>query len=267
MTDDFETIEWSLDEDSGIGRITLNRPDSLNALSATMLVEIAEAFERFEERDVAAEGVATRIVVVEGAGDRAFSAGADIEEFGDEAYPHVDRTWRRTFETVAEAQMPVVAKVDGYCVGGGLELALAFDFRIASDRSEFGFPEIELGIYPSGGGTQRLPRLVGPSRAKELCMTGEFVSGTQAAEEGLVDHVYPADELDAAVEEFAETVAGKPPLGVRAIKDTVDRSQELGLTQGIEYEYQASLPLAYTADYEAGVAAFGTDEEPEWEGR
>ena len=170
-------------------------------------------------------------------------------------------------DAVASCSVPVVAKIDGYCVGGGLELALACDFRIASERSEFGFPEIDLGLVPNGGGTARLATLVGPSRTKELCMTGEFVDAARAATDGIVDRVYEADSLDDEVREFVDTLASKPPLAIRVVKEIVDETNELGLRDGLAYEHRASLPLYYTDDYEEGVAAFTEDREPEWQGR
>jgi enoyl-CoA hydratase/carnithine racemase len=265
---DFETLQWRFDSESGIGTVVLDRPESLNAMSTQMLDELSSAVEQFEAIDKDEEGVSVRAVIVEGAGERAFSSGVDVNEIGDESYPHTASAFRETFFTVEEYGAPVIAKIDGYCVGGGLELALLCDFRIASERSELGFPEIDLGIFPSAvGTTQRLPLLVGPSRAKELFMTGEFLSGMEAFDEGLLNQVHSAAELDENVREYAEMLAGKPPLAVRAIKDTVNRSQEMGLQQGVEYEYQAYLPLLQTEDYAEGAAAFEEDRNPKWEGR
>lgn len=268
---DFETIRCDLDRDRGVGRVVLDRPDVLNAMDERTYDAVAAAFERFEVADREGDGVTVRAVVLRGAGEEAFSTGADVSGFGDTAessYPHVDRRWDRMMDAVAGFDAPVVAQIDGYCVGGGLELALACDFRLASERSELGFPEVDLGIFPSAvGTTQRLPRLVGASRAKELCMTGEFIPAEEAAADGLVDRVHPAAELDDAVDEFVGTLAGKPPLALRAIKDTVDRAAELPLSQGTEYEYRAYLPLLETEDYAEGAAAFEEDREPEWQGK
>lgn len=262
---DFETIHWSLDD--GVGRIVLDRPDVLNAMSERTLVELERAFERFDEADAAGEGVTTRAVVISGAGDEAFSAGADIGEFGEVDYPLVDQQWQATMAAIAECPVPVIAKIDGYCIGGGLEMALACDFRFASTRSELGFSEIDLGLIPNGGGTARLVKTVGRSRAKELCITGEFLGGERALEDGLVDRVAPAEELDGVVETFVETVASKPPLAVRVVKEVTDHAEEVGLADALAYEHRASLPLYYTDDYEEGVAAFQEDREPEWTGR
>lgn len=265
---DFDTIRWRFDADTGIGRIVLDRPDKLNAMSQRMLAEIPAAFDRFDALDREGEGVSVRTVVVEGAGDRAFSPGVDVDEIGDEQYPHTASSFRDALFAVQEYGAPVVAKIDGYCLGGGLELALLCDFRFASERSELGFPEVDLGIFPSAvGTTQRLPRIVGRSRAKELCMTGEFLSGPQAQADGLVDYAPAAEDLDGRVREFAETLASKAPLAVRAIKDTMNRSADVSETQGTAYEYQAYLPLLHTADAQEGMDAFAEDRDPEWEGR
>ncbi|PSQ03070.1 enoyl-CoA hydratase [Halobacteriales archaeon QS_4_69_31] len=267
-SDQFDTIQCRYDADTGIGRIVLDRPDSLNAMTERTLAELPEAIETFERLDREGESVSVRAVVLSGAGEDAFCVGVDVDEIGEEQYPFTAASFRDALFSVEEYGAPVVASIDGYCVGGGLELALMCDFRIASERSELGFPEVDLGIFPSGvGTTQRLPLLVGPGRAKELCMTGEFLSGSEAATEGLVNHAYPAADLDAEVEVYAERLASKPPLALRAIKDTVNRSRNVGLDQGTAYEYRAYLPLLETEDYAEGVAAFDEDREPSWQGR
>lgn len=265
MADDYQTIEWSYDEETGVGRIILDRPDAMNALSTQLREDVIAGIEAFEAIDEEAAGVAVRMVVLEGAGDTAFCAGADIEEF-DAAQPGVFDP-SDLYSTVAAYGAPIIAQIDGYCLGGGLELALACDFRYASERSELGQPEIDLGIIPGGGGTQRLPRIVGTSRAKELCMTGSHLQASEAAAEGIVDAVHPQEELDAAVSEFVETVCEKPPLAVRAVKDTVEMSQRTGLREGLRYEHRAFRMLQGTADHEEGVAAFSEKRAPEFEGR
>lgn len=266
MADDaYDTIQWSFDEEAGIGGIVLDRPDSLNALSRGLRDDVVAGFRAFEEIDAAADGVAVRAVVIEGAGERAFCAGADINEF-QEVRPGVFDP-SAVYGTVEAFQAPVIAKIDGYALGGGLELALACDFRIASDRSSVGQPEIDIGLIPGGGGTQRLPRFVGPSRAKELCITGEHVPAEEAAAEGIVDHVYPADELDERVSEFAGVIAEKPPLAVRAVKDVVNTALNTTLEEGLRYEHRAFSMLRTTEDHQEGVAAFAEKRDPEFTGR
>ena len=266
--DQFETVQCRFDHESGIGRVVLDRPDALNAMTEQTLSELTETIETFDRLDREGEGVSVRAVILSGAGTDAFSVGVDVDDIGEEQYPFTASTFREALFTVEEYGAPIIAAIDGYCVGGGMELALMCDFRIASERSELGFPEVDLGIFPSAvGTTQRLPRLVGPSRAKELCMTGEFLSGTEAAADGLINYAYPADELEVEVDAFAERLASKAPLAVRGIKDTVDRASNLSLEQGIDYEYQAYLPLLHTKDYAEGMAAFEENRDPTWEGR
>lgn len=265
---EYQAIQWRFDEDSGIGRIVLDRPDALNALSDQLRQDYVAGLEAFEELDEGArrgEGASVRAVIVEGGGEQAFCAGADINEFAGVNPGAFDPG--RPFEAAESFPAPVVAKIDGYCLGGGLELALSCDFRMASERSELGQPEINLGIIPGGGGTQRLAELLGPSRAKELCMTGERISGTEAAEECIVNQVHPAGDLEEAVTSFVEQLASKPPLAVRAVKDVVNVHQETGLTEGRRYERRVIDTLRETADHEEGRRAFAEDREPEWEGR
>lgn len=267
-SDQFETIRCRFDHETGIGRIVIDRPDSLNAMSTRALNEIPTAIETFDQLDREPGGISVCCVVISGTGDKAFSVGVDVDEIGDEQYPFTASLFREALFSVESFGAPVIAEIDGHCVGGGLELALMCDFRLASEDSELGFPEVELGIFPSGvGTTQRLPLLIGPSRAKELCMTGEFLSGSEAEAEGLINEAYPAEELSDAVDAFAAELAGKPPLALRAMKDTINQSRNVGLRDGIEYEYQAYLPLLYTEDYEEGAAAFAADRDPEWQGK
>lgn len=267
-SDQFETIRCRFDHETGIGRIVIDRPDSLNAMSTRTLEEFPAAIDTFDQLDREGAGVSVRSVIVSGTGDEAFCVGVDVDEIGDEQYPFTASSFREALFSVESFGAPVIAEIDGYCVGGGLELALMCDFRLASHRSELGFPEVDLGIFPSGvGTTQRLPRLVGPSRAKELCMMGEFLSGSEAAAEGLLTEAHPAAELSDAVDAFAGELAGKPPLALRAIKDTINQSRNVGLRDGIEYEYRAYLPLLHTEDYEEGAEAFSTDRDPDWQGK
>lgn len=214
----FDTIQWSFDDDTGIGRIILDRPDSLNALSTQLRRDIVAGFEAFQTLDNDADGIAVRVVIVEGAGDRAFSAGADVTEF-DDREPGVFADPTKVYRVCRRYPAPVIANIDGYCLGGGLVLAVTCDFRVASERSEFGLPEIEYELVPSEGFMRQLAGLTGVSRAKELHMTGNRISAADAAADGIVDYVHPAGEVDAAVDALAGTIAGKSPAPIRAIKD------------------------------------------------
>ncbi|UHQ96325.1 enoyl-CoA hydratase/isomerase family protein [Natrinema halophilum] len=262
---DFETVRWSFDRDSGIGRLVIDRPEKHNAISEQVAEELGAGLDAFEAVDEDADQAIVRAVIIEGAGEASFSSGADISEFPDvdPAQSELPRIWDDAIQQFAP---PVIAKIDGICFAGGFEIALASDFRIASRRSTFAMKESNIGIYPGAGGTQRLSLLVGPSRAKELCMTAEEISGEQALEEGIVDYVYPADRLEAEVRQFAEQIADRPPLAVRAIKDVVDNSLETGLAEGRKYEFRRNRLLFASKDADIGIEAFLEGREPEWRG-
>lgn len=261
---DFETIQWSYDEETNIGRIVLDRPKAHNALSSQLKRDIIDGFAAFEAIDEDNAGITVRAVIVEGAGEKAFSAGADISEFGDENPAVADQS--TIWDVCEDFGAPVVAKIDGFAFGGGLELALSCDFRIASERSKLGLTEVNIGLIPGGGGTQRIAEIVGTSRAKEICMTGEHIPASQAHEEGLVNEVHPAGELEDEVVAFTEEIASNAPLAVRALKDVINYTQESALEEGRRYEYRACMQLFGSADQEEGAAAFMEDREPEWTG-
>ncbi len=263
MRESLDAAEVTFDEDSGIGEITMNRPDALNSLNAQLRSDIVDGLELLRDQDADADGVALRTVILEGAGDRAFCAGADITEFGGGF--SADR--QSHYEAIREFPAPIVAKIDGYCLGGGFETALSADFRFASADSTFGFPEIDLGFLPGAGGGHMVSKIAGPAVAKELAMTGTHISADRAADEGLVHDVYPGDDLDEAVWDFAADLASRAPLGVRAIKQSINLSMELGLEAGIDYDGEAAGRLSSTDDFAEGTAAFAEDREPEFEGK
>ena len=268
---EYETIDWSFNRETGIGRITLDRPDAMNAIDVQMQKELIEGFREFRDCDQEAAGVAIRAVVIAGAGDRAFSTGLDVGEMQSitdysEKKRIPDQFYEMT-ETIEEFEPPVIAQIDGLCLGGGLEIALASDFRLASARSSFGQPEVNFGVLPGGGGAQRLSMIVGVSRAKELCMTGDQIDGTQADEEGIINHVYPAEELSEEVESFLDAIAEKPPLAVRTIKEAADRTREVGFEEALQYGNRAWLSLSQTRDYQRAIDTFGSDTTVEWEGK
>jgi enoyl-CoA hydratase/carnithine racemase len=266
MREELDTVVVEFDEADGIGTLTLNRPDSLNAMNGQMREDIETGLEALAERDGEAEGVAVRVVIIEGSGERAFCAGADITGFSDASPAAFDAHGMR--DSVIEFPAPVVAKIQGYCLGGGLELALACDFRIATESSRLGFPEVDLGLLPGAGGVQYVSRLAGPAVAKELAMTGEHVSGERAAEEGIVNRVHGDEKFDEEVEEFVGTLATKPPLAVRAIKDSGNISVESDLHEGRKYDSRVFATLLETEDHEEGAQAFAEDDyDPEFVGR
>lgn len=258
--DTMKTVKLSIDEEKKIGRITLNRPDKLNAINNDMRKEFPEALETFREDNN------VRVVVVDGAGDRAFCVGADITEFG-EMKPQV-RAFRRLemCDRAEEFPKPVIAAIDGYALGGGLELAMACDFRIASKRSELGQPEINLAIIPGGGGTQRLPRLVGMTRAKEMVMTGDRISAEKAHEWGLVNKAVKTENFEEEVEKFASRLARGPPIALTAAKRVMNKGMEIPLDQALELESEAVAMLLTTEDMKEGASAFMEKREPEFKG-
>lgn len=265
MREAFDTAIVTYDEETGIGEITMNRPDSLNALSAQLRADIVDGLRLLEGQNDDQEGVALRAVILEGAGDRAFCAGADITEFGG---GHSGDTLDRThYQVIRDFPTPIIAKVQGYCLGGGFETALSADFRFASEDSTFGFPEVDLGFLPGAGGAAMVNQLAGPGVAKELAMSGEHISAERAADEGLVHDVYPAADLDVEVRAFAETIAAKAPLAIQGIKASVDHAVEVGMEAGIAFDGEKAAVLARTEDFAEGTAAFAEDREPEFVGK
>ncbi len=229
----------------------MDRPP-MNALNVAVQEEIRAAATQAGQRDD------VRAVVVYG-GEKVFAAGADIKEMAAMSYTDMVRrsgALQSALTAVARIPKPVVAAVTGYALGGGCELAMCADVRIAADNAKLGQPEILLGIIPGAGGTQRLARLVGPSKAKELIFTGRFVPAEEAMRIGLVDKVMPADEVYAAAVEWAAAFAHGPAFALRAAKECVDRGLEVDLDSGLEMERQQFAALFATEDRTAGMASF-----------
>jgi enoyl-CoA hydratase/carnithine racemase len=235
----------------GVGTIRLDRP-KMNALNAQVQEEIrAAAVEATEREDVKA-------VVLYG-GERVFAAGADIKEMADLSYTdmvHRSGKLQAAFSAVARIPKPVVAAVTGYALGGGCELALCADLRFAAEDAVLGQPEILLGIIPGAGGTQRLTRLVGPSRAKDLIFTGRFVKADEALAIGLVDRVVPAADVYTEAVAWARQFAGAASYAVRAAKEAIDRGLEVDLETGLEIERQQFAALFATEDRGIGMTSF-----------
>lgn len=240
-----------LEVSDGVATLRLDRPP-MNAMSAQVQDELTEAArEVADQRDV-------RAVVVYG-GPRVFSAGADVEEMA--AWSPVEmldrsRALQEAVTAVAEIPQPTVAAVAGYALGGGCELALGCDARVAGDNAKLGLPEIRLGIMPGAGGTQRLPRLVGPARAKELIFTGRFVGAAEAHEIGLVDHVVPPDEVYERARSWAAQFVDGPAVALRAAKQAVDAGLEVDVRTGLEIERTHFAGLFATQDRTIGMQAF-----------
>lgn len=249
--------------EGGVRLVTIDRPEKLNALNAAVRDALVEAI------DAAEADADARVIVFAGAGEKAFVAGADINEFAGRSPVDQRRAMRSPtlFDRVWDSPMPTIAMIHGYCLGGGSELALACDLRIAADDAKLGQPEIRLGILPGGGGTQRLPRLVGYGKALQLVLSGETVDAVTAYEIGLVDEIVPASELRERTLEIAGTMADKSPVALALAKRAVRAAYEMPLSAGLEHERDLFALAFSTEDKEEGVRAFLEKRAPEWKGR
>ncbi|OFW58732.1 MAG: crotonase [Actinobacteria bacterium RBG_16_64_13] len=247
-------------KDDGVALLTINRPEALNAMNVAMLEELCAALERIESDDE------VRVLVVTGAG-RAFVAGADIDHMSRFS-PQQAKEWskfgQRTVGKLESMRKPVIAAVNGYALGGGTELAMACDIRVASDRAVFGQPEVKLGMIAGFGGTQRLPRLVGPGMAKEMLFTGDHYDAEAACKMGLVNKVVPADELLDYCLGMARRIAGRGTQAVRLSKEAVNHGQDLDLENALGLESEL-YGLAFATDEpREGCSAFLEKREPKW---
>ena len=261
MPQGYETL--LLERRGRVALVTINRPDKRNALNIKTREEGAALLAELD-RDVS-----VGVVVITGAGDKAFIAGADIAEFaGRTATMQRDVMMGQSLFTAMDRfSKPIIAMVNGYCLGGGCELALACDVRIASETASFGQPEINLGIIPGGGGTQRLTRLVGEGKAMELILTGEIIDAKTAFAIGLVNHVVPADQLEAKTMEIAGRIAEKSPIALRLAKEAVKLASRSLLDEGLRREVDLFALCFSTADRDEGVSAFLEKRKPEFKGK
>ncbi len=261
MPEKYETLLF--ERRGRVGIITINRPDKRNALNIKTREEGAALLDQL--RDDESVGV----VVITGAGDKAFIAGADIAEFaGRTAMMQRDvMTARSLFTAIDTFPKPIIAMINGYCLGGGCELALACDIRIASETASFGQPEINLGIIPGGGGTQRLTRLVGEGKAMELILTGDLIDARTAFSIGLVNHVVPAAELETKTMEMANRIAEKSPIALSLAKESVKLASRSNLDEGLRREVDLFALCFSTEDKNEGVSAFLEKRKPAFKGR
>jgi enoyl-CoA hydratase len=256
----FETLLLRIDD--GVAVITINRPEKRNALSAAVRRELLSALDQLRE---AAEA---RVVVLTGSGDKAFIAGADITEFAQRT-PVQQRAVmeeRRIFDAVAEFPKPVIAMINGFALGGGCELALACDMRIAARSARLGQPEIKLGIIPGGGGTQRLPRLIGVGSAMRLILTGELISAEEAVRLGLVDVMVEDDDLATRTFEIARAMAAQSPLTLRLAKTAIRAAEEMPQAARLAFERELFITSFGSSDKREGVAAFLEKRAPNFTG-
>ncbi|MEU6784536.1 enoyl-CoA hydratase-related protein [Nonomuraea angiospora] len=245
-----------------IATIRLDRP-KMNALNMQVQREIVEA-----AREVDADPQVQAVIVY--GGERVFAAGVDIKEMADMSYAEMaahSRTLQACFTEVARIGKPVIAAITGYALGGGCELALCADFRVAGESAKLGQPEILLGLIPGAGGTQRLPRLIGPARAKDLIFTGRHVPAAEALDLGLVDRVVPDEQVYTAALEWAATFVGGPSVALRAAKQAVDHGLEADLDTGLEIERLQFSGLFATDDAKIGMRAFSEKAKPKFTGR
>lgn len=233
--------------------ITVNRPDKLNALNRETLNELTLAFAQ------AAQDDAVRAIVLTGAGEKAFVAGADIAEMHDYTPMQAQafsRIGQRLMTSIERLGKPVIARIQGFALGGGMELAMACHLRVASEKAKFGQPEINLGLIPGFGGTQRLLRLAGRGAALELCLTGSTINAQRAFELGIVTRIVAAEALDEAVNALADQLATAAPLAAAGILDAVLQGGETGIDQGLEFETQGFALAFSTEDMREGTTAF-----------
>jgi enoyl-CoA hydratase len=256
--------EAVLREDAGrVAILTVNRPDKLNALNQQVRDEMLAYLDAIETDD------AIGVVVITGSGEKSFIAGADIGEFEGRS-PFDQREAMaspRVFDIMASFPKPVIAMINGFCLGGGCELAMSCDLRIASDNARFGQPEIKLGLIPGGRGTQRLPRLVGMGHAMRLILSGDMLPADEAKEIGLVEMVVPADALRETTLELAGKIAAMSPLTLSVAKQALRASEKLSIEEGISYERDLFCLCFSTEDKEEGVDAFLNKRKAEWKGR
>jgi len=257
----YETI--LLERRGGVAFIRFNRPDKLNAMNSKMKDEIIAVLNELEEND------AVRVVVFTGQGDKAFVAGADINEFKDRTALEQWDLYQQPFlyDAIDRFPKPLIAMINGYCLGGGCELILACDIRIASEKAQIGQPEINIGIIPGGGGSQRLPRLVGYGKAMQLILTGDRISAQEAHRIGLVDEVVPHDQLESKTFEIATKIAEKSPIAVRFAKEAVKASLRMPLNEGLRYEQSLFSLIFTTEDKDEGVRAFLEKRLPKFTGK
>jgi enoyl-CoA hydratase len=256
----YETLIVEIEEH--VATIRLNRPEALNALNGQLLDELAASVAELDASN------RVRVIILTGS-EKVFAAGADIKELADKSFVDVflEDYFNATVEAFLRCRKPIIAAVSGYCLGGGCELAMLCDIVIATESAKFGQPEINIGVIPAMGGTQRLTRIVGKAKAMELCLTGRFMDAAEAEASGLVSRVVPVKELGREARETAARIAEKSPVAVRAAKEAVNRAYETTLREGLLFERRLFNALFATEDQSEGMAAFAEKRTPQFRGK
>ena len=255
----YETILTEVQDK--VGLITLNRPDAMNALNGDLMTELIEALLDFELDDEIGA------IVIAGS-ERVFAAGADISEMSEmSAVDMLTSSFVELFDGIRDIKKPIIAAVSGYALGGGCELAMSCDMIVASEKAKFGQPEVNLGVIPGAGGTQRLTHAVGKAIAMEMVLNNRTLSAQEALEFGLVNYVVPVEEhLDKALK-LAKRISVRAPLALRQAKDAVNKAYELSLTEGLDFERRAFYFLFATEDQKEGMKAFTQKRSANWQGK
>ncbi len=247
--------------ENAVGIIQLNRPSVLNALNGAVMQELTTALEELDDDE------AVRCLIITGS-ERAFAAGADIKEMAEaSAVQMLQRNWIAYWDRLRKIGKPIIAAVSGYALGGGCELAMACDILIASESAQFGQPEINIGVMPGAGGTQRLTHAVGKSKAMEMVLTGKYLSAREAEARGLVARVVPVEVYLDEAKRLAQEIASKAPVAIRLAKESVNKAFELPLADGLEHERKLFYFLFATEDQDEGMRAFIEKRKPEWKGK
>lgn len=252
-----------IEKNGKIGIVTVNRPKQMNSMNSLTRSELAEAFNFLEnDKDIA-------VILLTGSEGKAFIAGADIKEFLNqtlETEKQLEEDWIVT-TIISNLKKPVIAVIDGFCLGGGLELAMSCDLRIASDRSKLGQPEINIGIIPGAGGTQRLTRLIGEGRAMEMILTGRMITAEEAFSYGIINFVYDSDDLMDEAIQIANTIGEKSKYAVERAKKSVKAVSEMNLKDGLKLEREMFIECLNSEDGREGITAFIEKRKPNFKGK